>query len=164
MAPASSSTVPRPAVGSSTAMAGRSTPGAQPSVATAVATVPPVEPADTRAPAWPLATSPQATAALVPGRPPIRTPLSPIGMTSAACTTSIPAGAPCSSSSGRSVPASPARTTRTPCWRTAATAPATCSRGAWSPPMASSTIGAPDPGIGPSSGVSVGCDVGPSGL
>ena len=48
--------------------------------------------------------------------------------------------APCSSSSGRNVPASPVRTIRTPCSRTAATAPATWSRGAWSPPMASSTI------------------------
>ncbi len=132
-------------------MAGRSTPGAQPSVATAVATVPPVEPADTRAPAWPLATSPQATAALVPGRPPIRTPLAAIGMTSAAWTTGISAAAPWASSSGRNAAVSPARTTWTPCSRTAATAPATCSRGAWSPPMASSTIGAPDPGIGPSS-------------
>ena len=76
-------------------MAGRATPGTQPSLASAVATVPPVDPADTIAAARPLATRPQATAALVPGSDRSPTPLSPIGMTSGACTTSTSGPAPC---------------------------------------------------------------------
>ena len=61
LAPTSRSTVRARLLGSTTAMAGRSTPGRSPRVNMAMAMAAPVFPADTKAPAWPSRTSSAAT-------------------------------------------------------------------------------------------------------
>src|ERR1700730_14596451 len=68
MAPASTRNVGFGRVGSTTVRAGRIRPGTERSRSRAVATMAPVEPAETTAPAWPLRTSWQATATLERGR------------------------------------------------------------------------------------------------
>ena len=99
MAPASTSSVGAGLVGSTTARPGRMTPGSDRSRSRAVATTPPVDPADTTASAWPRRTSWHAMAALDRGRRRLaRAPSSMARESSAASILTWPRGA------GRSAP------------------------------------------------------------
>ena len=130
MAPTSISTVGRGRVGSTAASAGRTPPSGL-SRSRAVATIPPVEPADTTAAAWPRRTSWQATAML--DRVRRRMASAPSSMPSASSAGAMGISsrvAPCVASSRLSGPGWPARMIWTPDSRWAATAPATIAAGA----------------------------------
>ncbi len=130
VAPASMSTVRPGRVGSTTASPGRSTPGSDRSRSRAVATMPPVDPADTTAAASPRRTSWHATATLDRGRRRLASAPSFIARLSSAGTTWTSSMAPSPPSTWRSRAAGPVSRTRTPCSRWAASAPATISPGA----------------------------------
>ena len=134
------STVRAGRVGSTTASPGRSTPGSDRSRSRAVATMPPVDPAETTAAASPRLTSWHATATLDRGRRRLASAPSPMVRLSSAGTIWISSMAPRPPSTWRSRAAGPVSRIRTPCSRWAASAPATISPGAWSPPMASTAI------------------------
>ena len=125
-------------VGSTTASPGRGTPGSGRSRSRAVATMPPVEPADTTAAASPRRTSWQATATLDRGRRRLASaPSSMASLSSAGTMSTRRPGTPVVASAWRSRAAGPVSRIWMPCSRWAASAPATISSGAWSPPMAS---------------------------
>jgi len=133
VAPASMSTVRPGRVGSTTASPGRSTPGSDRSRSRAVATTPPVDPADTTAAASPRRTSWQATATLDRGRRRLASAPSSMARLSSADTMSIPSlpgSAPAAASACRSRAAGPVSRILMPCSRRAASAPATISSGA----------------------------------
>ena len=124
------STVRPGRVGSTTASPGRSTPGSDRSRSRAMATMPPVDPADTTAAASPRRTSWHATATLDRGRRRLASAPSSIARLSSAGTTWTSSMAPSPPSSWRSRAAGPVSMTRTPCSRWAASAPATIASGA----------------------------------
>ncbi len=134
------STVRPGRVGSTTASPGRGTPGSDRSRSRAVATMPPVDPADTTAAASPRRTSWHATATLDRGRRRLASAPSSMARLSSAGTTWISCTAPIPPSTWRSRAAGPVSRTLMPCSRWAASAPAMISPGAWSPPMASTAI------------------------
>jgi hypothetical protein len=121
-------------------MPGRITPGTRRMWSVAAASMAPVFPADTAAPARPSPTRRQATATDESGL--ARTARAPTSLeetTSGACTISMPArpAAPWRSISPASAAPSPTSSTSTPS-PAASRAPATGARGASSPPMPSS--------------------------
>ena len=115
IAPASIRMVGVGRLGSTTASAGRSTPGSSRSRSRAVVTMAPVDPADTTAEAWPRLTSWQGTAMLDLGRRQLASPPSSMPGESSAATMRISPAAWWSASSGRSCPGRPASTTWIPC-------------------------------------------------
>src|SRR5947199_642149 len=139
LAPTSRRTVKRLRLGSTAAMAGRSTPRRTPTTNIATARAAPVLPAEMNA-----LTSPSRTSSAATRNDESRLRrsacdgLSPIPTTWEAWRSSTPAAEAPSRVSSRSMAAvSPTRTTEAPNSRTAATAPSTTTAGPWSPPMAS---------------------------
>ena len=105
-------------------------PGSGSSRCRALATIAPVDPAETTAEAWPRRTSWQAMARLDRGRrKPARAPSS-IPTTSSAGTTRSSEPAPSRAMTGRSRAGGPVSSVVSPCSRWAASAPATISSGA----------------------------------
>jgi hypothetical protein len=144
------STVRPGRVGSTTASPGRGTSGSDRSRSRAVATTPAVEPADTTAAASPRRTSWQATATLDRGRRRLASAPSSMARLSSAGTmvsSSAPGLAPALVSAWCRRAAGPVSRIWMPCSRWAASAPATISSGAWSPPMASTASTGPGAGL-----------------